>query len=144
MVDDKNDALSRLLELKKERFNELAADIELTEDEAKGFTLNSEQELDVAISTLKLMKARRNSNLDEEASEKPAFFIPKVADKAKLNAKAAKTKKDDNDDDDEKRFNTLSVFSPAHAATTPGMRINEEATVIRLYAGPGDRIGRLL
>jgi len=142
---DENALLLKLIELKKEKFNELATEVELSEEELGAFKFNSEEDVDTAIQSLKLIRSRQNAWKEAFGTKKEGFFVPKVATKAKINEDAAKKENEGaGAKEPEKKFNFLQLFGERFAPSVEGMKYNTDCEVIRLYQNPNDKLGRLL
>jgi hypothetical protein len=123
--------LKRLrLQERQERFNELATELNLSEEDTRMYNTATIDAADAAITSLRIMKSRANAGSDKPVP-KPAFFHP--ADK-RGNAKAQPEKPAEEPAQPVRRaFNMAQLRDARFEPDCPQDLEASDNTVLRLY-----------
>jgi hypothetical protein len=125
------DKLRRLrLQERVERFNELAEELQLSEDDTRMYNTATIEAADAAITSLRIMKSRANAGSDKPVP-KPAFFHP--ADK-RGNAKVQPEKPSEEPVTPARRaFNMAQLADARYEPDCPQDLEASDNTILRLY-----------
>lgn len=138
MSENEKKLLDRLLKEKASRFNELATELKLSDDELGDYDTKSEAGLDAGINSLRIMRGRKNAWDEAVPTKVGGFFHP--ADKRGNQAvKAAPQKPDETPPMGPRKFNMAQL---ADARLEPDLPSdleegNSEGSVLRVYGYTG-------
>jgi hypothetical protein len=137
MSETEKKLLDRLLKEKTTRFNELAKELALSDEEIGDYDTKSESGLDAGINSLRIMRGRKNAWDEAIPTKEKGFFHP--AGKRIQNAKPAPLKGDETPPQGPRRFNMAQL---ADSRLEPDLPTdleegNSEGTIMRVYGYMG-------
>lgn len=124
---------------KLERFNELAKELELSEEELKLYPTGSIEELDASITNLRILKGRINQMKTLTGNEKykgnpskPFFGL----------APPPKQEGEEERKNEKLDFNSIQIFDRMRAPSRQNEKYSSDCEIVRLYSNPFDKTGR--